>query len=700
VGSIVDEQVEGIMKKQQREATVPLRTPLFRGERRLRIALVGIPNSGKSTLFKAVSSTEINTGKLTGTQCAYNECAVQIGLDEARLIDLPSIHSMHHLQHEDLVTLKYLLWGDELPPAMAHEPDGPPAPFTPPDVIIQVVDATALESHLELSLELSQLGVPMVIALNMMDQVWEKNLLINSKILSKQLGVPVVQTVALMGQGISDLFEAAVEAVRTKAHPLPQPASQHISDSLQPLNKALESTDIQTAFRVPQPLLLMQVAAGDNYFLEKIHQHFPELLPEVKRLRAEAEQVLPRSLNDEIHADRHHRSATLFEAVTRAGGLHDRRDWRYWLDELFLHPHWGLLGSLMVFAVVLYMVFEVSVWLDSITAARLIDWVSVWQPQSTSGVIGRAVVDGLIGLVGIVVPYMIPLVLLLVALEEIGIMQRIAFVVDRGFHYIGLHGGVAVPFLLGLGCNVPAISGVASASTGRERVVASLLITFVPCSARSAIILALAGKYLGGFGVFAIFMLTIIVIAVLGPLLTRRFHDRGPGQVQDIPPYALPVMRSVLNKTWDRTSDILTIVTPLLVGGSVVLALLSHIGADIYINTLFTPITSWWLGLPVVLGVPILFGVLRKELSLLMIYQALGTFDVGTHLDWLQITTFLIFLTFYVPCISTFAVMLKTLNRKEALFSLALSVTVALLVSGIVRLLLESLRYIPIQDIL
>jgi ferrous iron transport protein B len=688
------------MKKPQHETTVPLRTPLFRGERRLRIALVGIPNSGKSTLFKAVSSTEINTGKLTGTQCAYDECAVQIGLDEARLIDLPSIHSLHHLQHEDQVTLKYLLWGDELPPVLAHEPGGPPAPFAPPDVIIQVVDATALESHLELSLELSQLGLPMVIALNMMDQAWEKNLLINSKTLSNQLGFPVVPTVALMGQGISELFEAAVEAVRTKACPLPQPVSQHISDSLQPLGKALQSTDIQTAFRVPQPLLLMQVAAGDNYFLEEIRQHFPALQPEVQRLRSEAEQVLPRSLNDEIHADRHHRAATLFEAVTRMGALHERRGWRYWLDELFLHPHWGLLGSLMVFAVVLYMVFEISVWLDSMTAARLIDWVSGWQPQSTSGVIGRAVVDGLIGLVGIVVPYMIPLVLLLVALEEIGIMQRIAFVVDRGFHYIGLHGGVAVPFLLGLGCNVPAISGVASATTGRERVVASLLITFVPCSARSAIILALAGKYLGGFGVFAIFLLTIIVIAVLGPLLTRRFHDRGPGQVQEIPPYALPGMRSVLNKTWERTSDILTIVTPLLVGGSVILALLSHIGADVYINILFTPITSWWLGLPVVLGVPILFGVLRKELSLLMIYQALGTFDVGMHLDWLQIVTFLIFLTFYVPCISTFAVMLKTLNRKEALFSLALSVSVALLVSGIVRLLLESSRYISIHNML
>jgi len=287
---------------------------------------------------------------------------------------------------------------------------------------------------------------------------------------------------------------------------------------------------------------------------------------------------------------------------------------------------------------------------------------------------------------------MLPLVLLLVALEETGVMQRIAFVVDRGFHHIGLHGGVAVPFLTGLGCNVPAISAAAKVASGRERVIASVLITFVPCSARSAIILALAGKYLGGSGVFAIFALTIVVVALMGRLLARNRQEFGPGQVQEIPPYALPHWRSMLAETWARTEDILTIVTPLLVGGSVVLALLHHVGADTAINALFTPVTSWWLGLPAVLGVPILFGILRKELSLLMIYQALGTFEVGTRLDWVQITTFLLFLTFYIPCISTFAVMLKTIGRKEALVSVSLSVGVALLISGVVRALLEGVR--------
>ena len=125
-----------------------------------------------------------------------------------------------------------------------------------------------------------------------------------------------------------------------------------------------------------------------------------------------------------------------------------------------------------------------------------------------------------------------------------------------------------------------------------------------------------------------------------------------------------------------------------------VLALLAHVGADQHINQVLAPITNWWLGLPVVLGVPILFGVLRKELSLLMIYQALGSFEVGHYLDQVQIMTFLLFLTFYVPCVSTFAVMLKTIGRREALFSVALSVGVALLVSGVARFGLEGARYL------
>jgi ferrous iron transport protein B len=389
-------------------------------------------------------------------------------------------------------------------------------------------------------------------------------------------------------------------------------------------------------------------------------------------------------LSDELHADRHHVAALLAETATRPDGVREKRSWRYWLDELFLSPRCGLLGSVAVFAAVLFVVFDVSTWLDSMTSARLAATLSDWQPQSTQGVVMRAVADGLIGLVGIVVPYMIPLVMLLVALEQSGIMARIAFALDRGFHRLGLHGGVALPFLMSLGCNVPALSAISATSRGGERVLASLLVTFVPCSARSAIVLALAGKYLGGWGVFAVFAIALAVIGFAGRFLRGRASE-SPGQIQEIPAYALPRVVPLVRQTWARTQDVLTVVTPLLVGGSVILALLHHVGADGAINRALAPVTHWWLGLPVVLGVPLLFGVLRKELSLLMIFQALGTMEVDRYLSAVQLMTFLLFLTLYVPCISTFAVMLKTIGRRQALFSVVLSIGMALAVAGAAR---------------
>ena len=356
-----------------------------------------------------------------------------------------------------------------------------------------------------------------------------------------------------------------------------------------------------------------------------------------------------------------------------------------WLDRFFLHPRFGFAGSLLVFAGVLFVVFEVSAWIDSVTTAPLAAWASQWQPVSTPEVVLKAVADGLIGLAGIVVPYMVPLVALLVALEQAGLMQRIAIVIDRAFHRIGLHGATAVSFLTGLGCNVPAISSAARFAQGRERVIACLLITFVPCSARSAIILALAGKWLGGAGVFAIFASTLVTIALLGRVLSKRRPALDPARLHAIPPYALPRWRPLVRETWLRTQDVLTIVMPLLIVGSVVLALLQHWGADAVINGALKPVTAWWLGLPVVLGVPLLFGILRKELSLVMVFQALGTLEVGAVLDAVQLTTLLLFITFYIPCLATFAVMVKTIGRRSAVQSVALSIGAALAVSGVAR---------------
>jgi len=545
---------------------IPLRQPLRRGDRRLRIALVGLRGAGTRAIFEAIE----------GTRREPDACDVDLGFDQAR-VDLAIVPSPEAL------------------------PDVAAA-----DVVVQVVDATDLERHLAVTLALQRLGRPLVLAVNRMDAARAHGLHIAVKVLSRCLHIPVVGTIGTMGYRIRDLFAAAVEQAR----------------------------------RGPAPESAMT-------------------------------------------------AHVLAETARRPAGVRERHDWRYWVDELFLSRRFGLVGSAAVFAAVLFVVFDLSARIDAVTTAPLGQWVATWTPQTTAAVVLRAIADGLVGLVGIVVPYMIPLVLLLVALEQAGIMDRIAFAADRFFHRVGLHGDVALPLLLGLGCNVPALCAIGTSARGRSRTVASVLVTFVPCSARSAIILAVAGKYLGASGVLAVFGVAALVIVILGRFLQRGAAGGLPGHIQDIRPYALPRARDLVQETWLRTRDILTIVTPLLVGGSVVLALLDHLGAAGVVNTLLAPITSTWLGLPAALGVPLLFGVLRKELSLAMIYQALGGFDVAAYLDRVQIFTFLVFLTLYVPCVSAFAVLARNLGMRQAAYAVALSFSIALAASGAARVLLQ-----------
>lgn len=192
-------------------ATIALPTTLLRGARRPQVALVGLAQTGKSTIFQAASSTAVESGRLDGSTLGFDACQVNVGLEQASLVDLPSLRTLHDLDDADRLLLMALLRGE---PGKGG--------FKAPDVLIQVVDATALEPNLALAQELCQLGKPLVIALNRLDEARERGIYINVEALSAELGVPVVPTVAHMGKGIGMLFETALNAVRSKTCPLPQ----------------------------------------------------------------------------------------------------------------------------------------------------------------------------------------------------------------------------------------------------------------------------------------------------------------------------------------------------------------------------------------------------------------------------------------------------------------------------------------------
>jgi ferrous iron transport protein B len=235
------------------------------------------------------------------------------------------------------------------------------------------MDATALERDLELALELAQIGKPMVVALNRMDEARSQRLFINVRSLSDRLGVPVVPTVAHMGIGLADLFTTVVRPAREKRAPTPQPPSPHIAAQIAPIAEIAGQADVANAFGVPTTFLALQLAENDDYFFEELRCHFPFRHAALLAARDSADAALPRPLADEIHADRHHRAALLYETATRPGGGETLPRWQRWADELFLHPRWGFAGTLVIFALVLFFVFEVSGWLDSLTVARIIE---------------------------------------------------------------------------------------------------------------------------------------------------------------------------------------------------------------------------------------------------------------------------------------------------------------------------------------
>ncbi len=234
---------------------------------------------------------------------------------------------------------------------------------------------------------------------------------------------------------------------------------------------------------------------------------------------------------------------------------------------------------------------------------------------------------------------------------------------DSFMHRIGLHGKAIIPAVLGYGCNVPAVMATRIMESRRDRFIAALVSTMVPCAARMTIIFGLTGYYLGANAAIAIYLLNLVVIALSGMILSRLMPEISPGILMEIPSYQVPRLRGALLKTWFRLKDFIIIAWPLLIVGSGVLALAEYYNLNELINGLLSPLTGI-LGLPRQVGMTLIFGILRKELSMLMLFQALGTTAINTVMSQGQILVFTIFVVFYIPCVATLGVLSKQLRAK------------------------------------
>jgi len=303
-------------------------------------------------------------------------------------------------------------------------------------------------------------------------------------------------------------------------------------------------------------------------------------------------------------------------------------------------------------------------------------------------------IDGLLqgigGGVAIVLPYFIPLLFLMSFLEDVGYLARAGFLMDTFMHRIGLHGKSISPFILGFGCNVPAVVSTRILESRRDRIITSLLIPFIPCSARTTVILALIAFYLGPAWALGFYIFNIILVAVIGRVISFFFKTPSPGLILEIPSLKIPSLKNILQKTFFQLKSFIKFAWPILIAGSVVLSIFQLLNLDRVINYVLSPLVVKGLGLPQELGATLIFGFLRKELSLIMMLQALGVNyqSLMTIISKQQLVIFVVFINFFIPCLSTVAILWKEIGRKIAFISMALNTSVAIIISLIVRLII------------
>lgn len=554
----------------------------------MRIALIGQPNCGKSTLFNQVAGYKAETGNFTGTTVKYTESKVRVAGEVVEIVDLPGAYTLEAHSPAEREAASYLRSNEV-------------------DVVINVIDASHLALGLELTLELLPLNKPVILALNMMDEAHRLGLRIDGPGLQAELGTPVLPLVASKGRGVRGVFLKALEA------------GKNGSGAMLTKNKKVEGAD-----------------------------------------------------------KRHGQARALTQKFVQRGQRRISRRDRF--DDVLLHPVWGyavLLFILFLFFQAVYGVGQlVEPPLLAFFEAITQDALSPFETDTLLSEIVLGVMQGIAAGVAIVLPYLLPFLFGLGILEDIGYLPRVAFLMDALMHRIGLHGKAIVPFILGYGCNVPAVMSTRTLEEPRDRYLAAALATLVPCAARLAVVFGLVAFYLGPLVAFVLYLFNLLVIALTGRILSGMMPEDTPGLILELPTYRIPTLKNVTGKAWFRVREFVVEAWPLLIVGSGILAAMNYFNAAVVINWLVRPVT-WSLGLPSEVGVPLIFGILRKELSLVMLGQALGTVSFDTALSVPQMVTYATFVMFYLPCLATLAVLKRELGTRAMLAIAALTVIVA-----------------------
>lgn len=505
----------------------------------IKIALAGNPNCGKTTLFNALTGSNQYVGNWPGVTVEKKEGKLKKHNDVI-ITDLPGIYSLSPYTLEEVVARNYLI--DEKP-----------------DVVLNIIDGTNLERNLYLTTQVVELGIPVVVAVNMMDVVKKNGDKINVKELSRQLACPVVEISALKGTGVMEAAEAAIEAAGG-----PSTIPQHeFSGAVEHAIAHIEEAALHDMPENQQRWYAIKIFESDDKVLEKLNISDATLAHIQKDIEA-AETEMDDDAESIITNERYLYISSIIKAVYKKAhkGQLSTSDK---IDKIITNRFLGL----PIFALIMWGVYFISMqWIGKIGT----DWVNdvlfgEWVPGLLEkflephlapwlfGLINDGIVAGLGAVLGFV-PQMLVLFFLLAILEGCGYMSRVAFVMDRIFRHFGLSGKSFIPMLIGTGCGVPAVMASRTIENERDRRMTIMTTTFIPCGAKLPIIGLIAGACFGGASWVATsaYFVGVAAIIISGIMLkkTKKFAGDPAPFVMELPAYHIPTLGTVLRSTWER----------------------------------------------------------------------------------------------------------------------------------------------------
>lgn len=628
----------------------------------LRVALVGAPNVGKSTLFNKLTGAYVTVSNYPGTSVGVDRGHGELGDRSVEVIDTPGMYSLLPTTEEERVARRIVLEGQA-------------------DVVVQVADAKSLERALPLTLQLLEVGRPLVLAMNMMDEAEELGLEIDVARLEERLGIAVVPVVAVEGRGL-DALAAAVERAVSSSPPVRPKYSNGVGEAIARVRGQLSGV-----YPVDPTVFATLMIQGDPEAAEWVASSEPDggarAISELESATAEfADTAIYR-----VAFERHRAAERALDGTVTGGDEEaETHSFRTWLGSALSRPLIGIPALLLVLYVGLFK------FVGEFGAGTVVDWLETTIFENGLNPVFQSAFEWLIpwpwlqglfvgdyGLLTLGVRYAVAIILPIVGtfflffsvLEDSGYFPRLALLVDRTFKKIGLSGRAVIPMVLGFACDTMATMVTRTLETKRERVLATLLLALaIPCSAQLGVILAI----LSGNGAALAVLIGVLsgVFLVVGWLSAKVMPGKAPTFHMELPPLRRPRLGNVMTKTTSRMQWYFMEVLPLFLLASVILWIGDLTGLLHATIAGLTPVVGA-LGLPPETAEAFLFGFFRRD------YGAAGLFDLNQQglLNPRQLTVAAVTLTLFVPCVAQFLMMLKERGVKTALAIFAFTVPFA-----------------------